>query len=103
MEFIRSAKLRILTIPPYTSSLNPADKLINATKLKLKSFKWRIKKRIFNLDLFRLVSLREIKQAFEIVALVDQSKYVKVYHKEFERLMKQIHKTISSTIKLKQS
>ena len=89
MEFIRSSKLRVLTIPPYTSSLNPADKLINATKLKLKSFKWRINKRIFNLVLFRLVSLRAIKQAFEIIALVDPSKCAKVYHKNFERLMKQ--------------
>ena len=50
------------------------------------------KKRIFNLVLFRLVSLRAIKQAFEIVALVDPSKYVKVYHKKFERLMKQSKK-----------
>ena len=81
MEFIRSAMLRVLTIPPYTSSLNPADKLINATKMKLKSFKWRINKRIFNLVLFKLVNLRAIKQAFDIVALVDPSKYVKVYHK----------------------
>ena len=81
MKFIRSAKLRALIIPPYTSSLNPADKLINATKMKLKSFKWRINKRIFNLVLFRLVSLRAIKQAFDVVALEDQSKYVKVYNK----------------------
>ena len=81
MEFIRSAKLRVLTIPPYTSSLNPADKLINATKMKLKSLKWIINKGIFNLVLFRLVSLRAIRQAFEIVALVDPSKYVKVFHK----------------------
>ena len=92
MEFIRSAKLRVQTITPYTSSLNPADKLINATKLKLKSFKWRINKHIFNFILFRLVSLRAIKQTFEIVALVDQSKYVKVYYKKFERLMKQSKK-----------
>ena len=96
MEFIRSAKLRVLTIPPYTSSLNPADKLINATKMKLKSLKWRINKRIFNLVLFRRVSLRAIKQAFEIVALVDPSKYVKVYLIKIERLMKQIHIVISS-------
>ena len=35
-EFIKSAKLRVLTIPPYTPSLNPAEKLINSIKMKLK-------------------------------------------------------------------
>ena len=97
MEFIRSAKFRVLTIPLYTPSLNPADKLINTIKMMLKvSNKQRINKHIFNLVLFRLVSLRAIKQSFKTVALVDPSKYVKIYHKEFERLMKQIHKAISS-------
>ena len=38
IEFIRSAKLRVLSIPPYTPSLNPAEKLINAIKIKLKKF-----------------------------------------------------------------
>ena len=38
IEFIRSAKLRVLSIPPYTPSLNPAEKLINAIKMKLKKF-----------------------------------------------------------------
>ena len=35
-EFVKSANLRVLTIPPYTPCLNPAEKLINSIKMKLK-------------------------------------------------------------------
>ena len=35
-EFAKSANLRVLTIPPYTPCLNPAEKLINSIKMKLK-------------------------------------------------------------------
>ena len=91
LEFIKAVKLKIITIPSYTPCLNPAEKLTNSIKMKLKMIQTngRVSLKISYNCFYRIVSLRAVTQAFDSAAKVPLSKYIYASTQEIKMMINQ--------------